>query len=88
MRQRLELGAEIEREVKKLDCVTATNLGKPTWGRGKRKIKMRNGTPGLISIEICEPQGKQTLYVYSKNCAQTIGQIREYAQRNAIPINT
>jgi len=86
MGRRSTLGEEIERDVKKFPHVTATNLGKHDWGRGKLKLKMQNGTPGLVTIEICESESKRTLYVYTKDCPATMASVRAYASKIKIPI--
>lgn len=77
---------EIQAAVEKLPQIKKTNLGAPSWYRGKKMLKMQNGTPGHVSVKICEHEGERTLHVYTTNCLETMAAIRVIAQERDVPI--
>jgi hypothetical protein len=67
-------------------------VSKVVWGdfslhhRGPTGIKVSNGTPGLVLVQVCEPARQQKICVYTTDCAATMKGVRTYAKQNGLAI--
>lgn len=53
---------------------------------GRCVLKVSNGTPGQVLVQVGEPGGIRKIHVYTKDCAATMAFVREFAQREQIPV--
>ncbi len=56
------------------------------WYRGKKMLKLANGTPGQVSVQVCEPEGQRTIYVYTTDCEATLAAAREIARKEGVNV--
>lgn len=56
------------------------------WYRGRKILKVRNGTPGVVQVLVCEPEGQHSVHVYTTDCSAVIAAMRQFAHQNSIPL--
>jgi len=53
---------------------------------GRSVFKISNGTPGQVLVQVGEPGGIRKIHIYTKNCADTMAFVRQYAESEHIPV--
>jgi hypothetical protein len=62
------------------------------WGdfvlhyRGRASLKVSNGLPGQVLVQVCEPARQQKIHVHTTNCAATVKGIRTFAEKMSIAV--
>ena len=76
--------AQLETFVRQHPKVTGFNLGKPGWFRGRPGIKITNGNPGHLRVEIREKEAKRHLHVYTADCKGVSHEICQFARTQGV----
>lgn len=58
--------------------------GSPSWYRGRKMLKVSNGTPHLVIVRVCEPEGQWPLHIYAENCGAVTAAVRVYGNQENI----
>ena len=84
----IRLTRDLERELLSRPQVTKIVRGKPSWYRGRKIIKVQNGSSGHVRIDVCVPEGQQALHVYTNDCQAVMEFVRTFAQRKDAAIRS
>lgn len=77
---------DVVTHLKKVPEVQKICRGKTGWYRGKKMLKVSNGTPNLVTVLACEPDGQSAIHVYSKNCAAVIAAAHAFGKQHNVPV--
>ncbi|MSR70550.1 hypothetical protein EXS62_00715 [Candidatus Kaiserbacteria bacterium] len=67
-------------------------VSKVCWGgvghfKGATTLKLHNGVPGQVLVQVCEPGRSQKIHAYTKNCEVTLAAARDLARREKVNVN-